>query len=72
MWADDQVEQLKRMPNIPYATIKAAEQIPAFVQAQDKTRVSEMMKQRRANVTAKAKESSSKVSDLHTRLDELE
>ena len=72
MWADDQVEQLKRMPNVPYATIKAAEHFPAFVQAQDKTRVSEMVRQRRAASTAKAKDWSAKVSDLHTRLEELE
>ena len=72
MWADDQVEHLKRMPNIPYATIKAAEQFPAFVQAQDKTRASEMVKKRRAEATAKVKEWSGKVSELHTRLEELE
>ena len=72
MWADDQVEQLKRMPNVAYATIKATEQFPAFVQAQDKTRASEMVKKRRAEATAKSKEWSAKVSDLHTRLDELE
>jgi len=72
MWADDQVEQLKRMPNVAYATIKAAEQFPAFVQAQDKTRASEMVKKRRAEATAKSKEWSAKVSDLHKRLEELE
>lgn len=72
MWADEQVEQLKQLPNVPYATIELAEHFPAHVQTQDKAKAAQMLRERRAANTVKVKQWSAKVSDLHKRLEELE
>ena len=71
MYADDQVAELMKMPNIPTNVIEAAKQFPKHVQDLEKTKALQLVSQRRAADRAKLIETSERVSNDHKRLEEL-
>ncbi|MEJ7633286.1 hypothetical protein [Aeromicrobium sp.] len=71
MYADDQLNELMSMPNIPANVIDAAKQFPQHVKNLEKTRAVTMVAQWRTADQEKTQAASQQVSDDHKRLEEL-
>jgi DNA repair ATPase RecN len=71
MYADDQVAELMRMPNIPTDVVEAAKQFPQHVQNLEKSKAQGLLTKWRTADRAKLTETSEQVSNDHKRLEEL-
>lgn len=71
MYADDQVDQLMKLPNIPTNVIEAAKQFPDHAKRIEKSKAQERIANRRAVDQQKLVKASRAVDQDHRRLEEL-